>query len=250
MEQSVKSLFTVPRVIGHRGVRGYAPENTLSGLYKASAMGLSWVECDVRLCACGTVVVIHDEDMSRTAIKQGCVREMSYAQIEQFDVGTSFSPEFAGEKVPRLEDFIQTCSKLNLGANIELKACPNQEQALVESTLSVIRRVWPKHLPAPLLSSFCRRSLQLLREKDAEVHIGLLVPQWEEDGLAYCDQIKAVALHMNAKAVNQERIQSIHKTGRLALSYTVNSKALYAQFRAWGLDAVFTDYPDRLGGHS
>ena len=40
---------TLPKVIGHRGARGLAPENTLASIRTAKGLGCSWVEVDVML---------------------------------------------------------------------------------------------------------------------------------------------------------------------------------------------------------
>ncbi|MEK7246389.1 MAG: glycerophosphodiester phosphodiesterase family protein, partial [Pseudomonadota bacterium] len=56
----------VPRVIGHRGAAGHAPENTLASLGTAAALGASWVEFDVKLAMTGEPILFHDDTLDRT----------------------------------------------------------------------------------------------------------------------------------------------------------------------------------------
>ena len=65
------------RLIGHRGARGEAPENTLSGFRHLRALGVRAVEFDIHLSADGELMVIHDAELSRTTSGHGLVREHS-----------------------------------------------------------------------------------------------------------------------------------------------------------------------------
>ena len=49
MDFPVAQPVPLPKIIGHRGVAGHAPENTLAAFRAASLMGLTWVEFDVML---------------------------------------------------------------------------------------------------------------------------------------------------------------------------------------------------------
>ena len=61
-----------PFVLGHRGARHAAPENTLKAFDMAAAEGADGVELDVRLCQSGEVIVLHDPTLlMRRAWKLG-----------------------------------------------------------------------------------------------------------------------------------------------------------------------------------
>ena len=94
-------------IIAHRGASWLAPENTL-----ASVM-LGWdkdadVEVDVYLTKDDRIVVIHDKSTKRTGDKDLKVRETSLAELRKVDVGRFKSEEFAGEKIPLLDEVIAT----------------------------------------------------------------------------------------------------------------------------------------------
>jgi glycerophosphoryl diester phosphodiesterase len=96
-----------PAVIAHRGFSEVAPENTLSAMRAGWACGAQGVELDVHLTADGRVVVIHDEDTSRTAGGVNhLVNATDAATLRRLDVGRWKGAEFAGERVPFLEEVL------------------------------------------------------------------------------------------------------------------------------------------------
>ena len=80
MDFPVAQPVPLPKIIGHRGVAGRAPENTLAAFRAASLMGLTWVEFDVMLSGDGNLVLIHDETVDRTTNGTGKVSELTVAQ--------------------------------------------------------------------------------------------------------------------------------------------------------------------------
>lgn len=93
-------------VVSHRGDNLSAPENTIASAQKAVAMGADYIEFDVRQSADGVLYVMHDETVDRTTNGTGLIAEMTSDEIDRLDAGSWFSPDFSGEKVPRLEDFL------------------------------------------------------------------------------------------------------------------------------------------------
>src|SRR5262245_38563325 len=89
-----------PRVFGHRGAMGYAPENTFASFERA-------VEIDVHLTADGEVVVIHDHDLSRTTDGEGIVGEKTLAQLKSLDAGKWFGDELLGQRIPTLGEVLE-----------------------------------------------------------------------------------------------------------------------------------------------
>jgi glycerophosphoryl diester phosphodiesterase len=70
--------------IGHRGARGYEPENTLIAFKKAIDLQVDLIELDVHLSADGELMVIHDETIDRTTNGKGAVNQFSVLELKQF----------------------------------------------------------------------------------------------------------------------------------------------------------------------
>lgn len=107
-------------IVCHRGASLVAPENTFAGADAAIARGAAYVEFDVRRTADGVHVVMHDRSVARTTGGEGFVDDLTYAEIRTLDAGARFGDAFAGEPVPRLEDFLRHL-KGRAGAYCEVK---------------------------------------------------------------------------------------------------------------------------------
>src|SRR5438552_3705606 len=102
-------------IFGHRGAPGYprSGENTAVSFRKALEWSATGVEFDVRRCADGQLVVIHDETIDRTTSGRGRVADLTYHEMRQFEAGF-------GEPVPLLTDVLDEFGAQCL-LNIELK---------------------------------------------------------------------------------------------------------------------------------
>lgn len=107
--------------IAHAGLSLEAPQNTLVAFKKAAQKGFKYVECDVQFTSDNVPVLLHDEMIDGTSNGTGAISSMTYAQVSQYDFGSWFSSEYAGTKIPKLEEFLILCRNLGLHAYIELK---------------------------------------------------------------------------------------------------------------------------------
>ena len=57
----------LPVIVGHRGTRGEAPENTLPSFQRVLDCGVGEIELDVRISQDGELIVLHDPQLRRTA---------------------------------------------------------------------------------------------------------------------------------------------------------------------------------------
>ena len=102
-------------VIGHRGNRAHAPENTLESFAQAVAAGADAIELDVRLSADGLPVVIHDPDVRRTTDGDGDISRMTFSELRALDAGARFTPDGGktypyrgqGHRIPSLDEVLE-----------------------------------------------------------------------------------------------------------------------------------------------
>lgn len=95
------------QIVNHRGANRLAPENTVASAKKAIESGVAYVEVDVRRSKDGVYYNLHDSTLDRTTNGTGLLSEIESAVVDTLDAGSWFAHEFAGEKVPRLFDYLQ-----------------------------------------------------------------------------------------------------------------------------------------------
>ena len=244
MVETIPTL--IPRVIGHRGAAGYAPENTLVSLEKAAALGVRWVEFDTKISADGVPVVFHDDKLERTTDGRGPVAEMPLAELQALDAGTWFGDDFAGEPVPTLGQAMATLARLGLGANVEIKASPGREAETGDAVGGVLKSDWPETLPPPLISSFDAETLAAAGAAAAEIPRAFLVFKIPRDWRPRLEDLGSAALHCQAKHLTQKKARAVLDGGFQLRVFTVNDRAEAEKLFGWGVDAVISDYPDRL----
>jgi glycerophosphoryl diester phosphodiesterase len=97
---------TRPLIVAHRGLLQHAPENTMANFRACLELGLGF-EFDVQRTKDGQLVCIHDATVNRTTNGTGQVMELTLTEIRQLDAGSWFAPQFAGEKVPTVEEVLK-----------------------------------------------------------------------------------------------------------------------------------------------
>ena len=130
----------IPKIIGHRGAAGYAPENTLDSIKTAAEMGFDWVEFDVKLTKDSVPILFHDETLDRTTNGHGKVADTTFEEIRELEAGSWFSDGFAGVQVPSLEETIEVLIDLNMAVNMEIKPCPNRDKETAEMAIPCLHR--------------------------------------------------------------------------------------------------------------
>ncbi|EWY42421.1 glycerophosphoryl diester phosphodiesterase [Skermanella stibiiresistens SB22] len=233
----------LPKTIGHRGARAYAPENTLAGIRVAADQGARWVEVDVKLSRDGVAILMHDDDVDRTTDGQGAVASMDFAELRKLDAGVRFGPDFAGERIPTLEETLALVFELDLGINLEIKPCPGREVETARVTLEVARAMWPADRPPPLISSFEVPSLETARDVAPDWPRGYLIDRRPDDWSAIADRIAATTININQSREDADTIADYLATGRPVLAYTVNDPVKAQALVALGVSSVFTDRP-------
>jgi len=235
-----------PRIIGHRGAAGYAPENTLAAIRKAKVLGAQWVEFDTKITQDGVAIVFHDDALERITGVIGETAKTTLQDMQAFDVGTCFDAAFAGERVPTLKDAIGVLAELGLGANIEIKPSPGLDRETAAAVIVVVKTSWPKTLPKPLISSFEAKTLEAVRELAPELERALIAFKIPKNWREILQRLDCVALHAQSKHLTEVKVRAIVDGGYTVRAFTVNEKIEAERLFRWGVDGVFSDFPDRL----
>jgi len=126
--------------IGHRGDSQNAPENTLGAFAKAIDAGAQMVEFDIRQAASGELVVIHDERVDRTTDGQGEVSKLSLDELRELSAGAWFAPQFAGEKIPTLDEVLDLCVLGKCVPMVEIKGKTKAQPDVAERVAEALAK--------------------------------------------------------------------------------------------------------------
>lgn len=239
-------MTDLPRIIGHRGAAQAAPENTLESLREAKRQGAAWVEVDAKLTADNAVILLHDDILDRTTNGRGLAAQTTLEQFRALDAGSWLAPNWAGARVPTLEETVHELFSLELNCNFEIKPCPGRERVTAEFVMRELQRLWPAQAEKPLISSFAYDSLQVAQQLAPEFPRAVLVDEVPENWQTLCESVAAIALNPWHKTLTPEWTKAVKRAGVKILTYTVNETPRARELFDWGVDAVFSDVPGQL----
>ena len=219
----------------HRGASADAPENTLVGFVAAEAAGADGIELDVHLSRDGVPVVIHDERVERTTDGRGAVSELRLGELRRLDAGSWFSPRFAGEPIPVLEEVLDWADD-RLRLNIEIK-----DASAGRALLDLLPR-YPR--ARVLVSSFNHRLLESLRRVEPRLPLGFL---FEEEGwqrvLRRALACGAESLHPREDRVSRPLLAACKRARLAVYPWTLDEPGRIRALRRLGIDGLFTNDP-------
>lgn len=233
----------LPLIYGHRGASASAPENTLSAFRLAIQQAADGIEFDVKVTRDGKVIVLHDQTLQRTTDGAGNFKQYSFSELRKLDAGGKFSAEFAGEKIPLLEEVLEETSG-KLGINIELTNYSSPKDDLIEQVSSVIKRFG--RINDVMFSSFRWGNLKKARELCPDIPCGLLALPGIAGWLSRSPLNKSIpfeALHPYYRDVTRRNVDKNHESGKKVNVWTVNDPAEIRQLTDFGVDMIMTDDP-------
>lgn len=235
----------LPKVIGHRGAKAYAPENTLESIATAASLGVEWVELDVKLTRDNVPIIFHDEDLGRTTNGSGKVALTTYEEIQQLEAGSWFADSFAGVKIPTLEEAVDVILKHNLGFNLEIKPCPGREKETAEIALDHLSQMWDD-TDKLLISSFQHVSLEAAMDLAPDYARGLLIggEEMPENWKELAEYLDVTTINLWSRLVTRQVADDVMDLEKPLLVYTVNDPIQARTLQKLGVDAFFSDNPD------
>jgi len=230
-------------VIGHRGAMGYAPENTMTSFALAVEQGADLIEFDVHLSRDGELVVMHDADVARTCDGKGLVKNLTLAEIRHLDAGVKFDERFRGEHVPTLTEVLDW-AKQRLPLVIEIKGDPLPAVGIEEKLVRTLADF--SMLDQVLVTSFFHPALRRVKELAPRLATGLDYAGQLADTVGAARATMADSVWPSWVYWTREIVDQVHRAGLAAGSWGVDNPAIMDYLVPLGLDALGSNYPDRL----
>lgn len=245
----LRSVGEAAFVVGHRGDRSSAPENTMPALQAALNGPMDFVETDIQLTQDNVPVLMHDSFVNRTTNGEGRVSDFTYAELQKLDAGSWYSPLFRDTRVPTLESLLSALQAKEASgtpkkALLELKGYWNLDKVTIVTDL--IANYGVGNLV--ILSSFDPLTIDHVGQVDNTLPRAIITRTLPSDPVAFADLYGAIALIVNKKAVDEEPliVDRMHRAGLGIIIYTVNTKAAWSSALELGVDGIITDRPITL----
>ena len=256
--------FTRPRpvVIAHQGASGHAPSNTMEAFRLALDQGADILEIDVHLTKDNVVVISHDETIDRLTNGSGYIKNMTLAELRQYDFGYDFTPDGGktfpyrgkGVTIPTLEDLFKTWPKVPVNIEIKQTDPPMEEQIW---QLIQLYGMEERTLLVSFHGEAMRRWRDLAGERVAMAppvdHMYIFAAHY----LPYLDWLYAPKYDAFQVPVAQRAgpitvrfdtprfIGRAEKLGMVVHYWTINDQAEMRRLYELGAHGVMTDFPDR-----
>jgi glycerophosphoryl diester phosphodiesterase len=244
-----------PRVFGHRGAAGLAPENTLPSFALGAALGADYLELDVHGTSDGAVVVLHDPTLDRTTDGSGPVRERRWREVETLDAGHRFTHDGRsypyrgqGVRVPTLAAVLAAFPGHCF--NIEIKQA---DPAIVDEVVALLDRAGaaPRSLLAAADAAIMHEIRRAVGGRIATgmsaLDVALFVERAQrEDWSGYTPPGQALQIpprHETIELVTRPHVDAAHRFGCEVHVWTINEPAEIERLLDLGVDGVMSDFP-------
>ncbi len=232
------------KVWAHRGASGYMPENTIPAFQKAIEMGADGIELDVQLTKDRQLVVIHDERIDRVSDGSGAVADYTLEELRKFNFNKTH-PECEHADIPTLEEVLDLMRPTGMMINIELKTGINFYEGIERMTYELVEK---KGMQKQVIySSFNHNSVMEMKRLDAAVKTGFLNCDEIYNVAAYAQSCGVTALHpWRIHLQTPGYVEACKERGIQIHVWTVDSEEEVRKLKKLRVDAVITNYPDRV----
>ena len=231
----VKNKTTMLK-IGHRGAKGYAPENTLISFQKAIEMGVDGIELDVHLSADGEIIVIHDVTIDRTTNGHGFINKLSLPELKAVRIEKEHT-------IPTLAEVFDLVNK-QCFINIELKG----KGTIIPVATLIEKYVFEKNWKYEhfLVSSFDWLALLDIHLSNSKIPLGVLTEHDVDLAFTFAKYIEAKAIHPYYHLLTKENTAQMQEKGLQVFPWTVNEKEDIQKLKSFNVNGIITDFPDRI----
>lgn len=233
-------------IIAHRGDSWNTPENTLASVQSAWQKNADAVEVDVYLTADNRVMAIHDKTTERTGDKVLTISESTSEELRKIDAGSWKGEEFTGERIPFLEEIIESVPAGEKKLFIEIKGSAETLPSYVKDIIDKSGKADQMIIIAFDLD-IITKSKQIMPNVPA---YWLLSAPRDDEGNYQPIDTKHIAtakkhnldgLDINYRGISQKLVDEIRQENMGIYVWTVNEPSDIKRMAAFGVDGITTD---------
>lgn len=222
------------KIMGHRGARNEAPENTLKGFQHAIDLKISAIELDIHTSSDGELVVIHDETLERTTNGLGLVSDKSLAELKKLDAGD-------GERIPTLKESLDLILEANLEVQIEIK-----DPKAVAPLIDLLQSLPDKRRDLLTIIAFDHGHLSFVKEKLPSLKTAFLLYGRPLNPVQVAQACGATGISFNIAFIDQELRNQTRAASMTLTGWNANTRQDFERMQSLELDYLATDCPQEL----
>lgn len=219
------------KIIGHRGAKGLAPENTIASLLKAIEHHVDEIECDVRVTKDNVAVLLHDDYLVDHAGTKLAVIKHTYAEL------LAHKSDLA-----RMDDAIRAVNRV---VPIQFEIKPT---VVIHPAVTVLKHFLKNGWEPTdfLIGSFSYATLREAQTELPEIQKVVIEDWCGLRAVLRARRLGTKRLSINRWWIWRGSVQSLANRGYLVYPYTVNNNGRVYALAKYGLSGVITDFPDRF----
>jgi glycerophosphoryl diester phosphodiesterase len=240
------------QIIGHRGVMGEAPQNTLASFEMAIKAGLPAIEMDARLAITGEVIIFHEWEVSKVTVgaSQGALKVYPFKKLRKLDVNDGFSG--GPYQIPTLEEVLDLVDRYAKGGkrtkvNIELKGSFTYKP-VAKIVKAYLKKGWKSS--DFIISSKRYQQLAHFKRLVPTVDTAMLINDLHwlrflhsvKVTMEFAKILRVSAINPRFNLVNKKLVDAAHKNGLKVNVYTIKTPEQYKKMQEFGVDGVIVNY--------
>lgn len=231
------------RIIGHRGARGEAPENTLAGFQYIHALGIRAVEFDVRQLKDDELIIMHDDNFLRTTGIDQALYDLNSTELEAYNQANIWM-DWDTQITPILTQTLNIIHDFE-HIEVEVKAVATKIEA--EKLVLALQKQLQGFEQMTVITSFDLKIHQALEQQKSSFKRGLLIEEdIKELAIEQALQLGCCQIGWMNQLATDEMIQATQKAGLSMSVWTVNDIQRAKQLQKLGIDGLITDFPKMM----
>ena len=217
--------------VGHRGAAGHVTGNTLASIAKALALGVDFVEVDVRATRDGHPVVFHDRRVDGMTDGSGALSELTLEEIRRLRTAD-------GQPIPTLDEAL-ACINNRAGLMLDIKSPETAERVWANVTGS-------KFSQPVIYASFLHAELLAIKRLISGAQTMALLDSVPVHPTAFARDAEVTHVGLGIDCVTGEFVSALQRDGLRVFVYTVNEPSDITWVRSLGVDGIISDFPERI----
>jgi glycerophosphoryl diester phosphodiesterase len=203
----------------------------MAAIRKGIALGVDFVEVDLRRTDDGVLVALHDATVNRTTNGRGRVDRLSLRNVRALDAGS-------GERIPTLEEVCQAAAG-HVGLMLEIKV-----EGVAQETVEMVRQAG---FNGPVIyASFLHDELYDIRSVRPEASLMVLFGRLPKSPVAHALAYKSSHVGLRHDTATRRLVDAFHQEGLLVFVYTADRPRDIRRAVSLGVDGVISNFPERI----